>query len=173
MATAIVVSLYVFSPILVEEWQHRFGKNEFTVDQTEFSIVLPSIGVAAPVVAKVDWQDEAVYKQALQAGVAHAAGTALPGEPGSVYLFSHSSDMPWRMTRYNTAFFRLSRVKPGELIEIRYEGEVYRYQIREKKVVWPSEVEFLTSQETTQLVLQTCTPIGTAYKRLLVLADPE
>ena len=103
--------------------------------------------------------------------MAHAKGTALPNQAGTTFLFAHSSDVPWRITSYNTAFYRLGKIQPGDQITITYEGEDYFYQVRDKKVVWPIEVEFLTKQGKDQLILQTCTPIGTSLKRLLVFAE--
>jgi LPXTG-site transpeptidase (sortase) family protein len=41
-----------------------------------------------------------------------------------------------------------------------------------KKTVWPNEVKYLKEDQGDILILQTCTPIGTALQRLLVFAKP-
>ena len=165
--------LTIFYPVIKEELLFRTTKvySERPVS-SQFNVRIESIKINAPVEQNVNPWDRNEYRTALQDGVAHAKGSALPTEEGSVYLFAHSSDVPWRMTRYNTAFFRLGRTKTGDKIILTYNGEDFMYRVREKKTVWPNEVEFLTNQNRNQLVLQTCTPIGTSFKRLLVFADP-
>ena len=69
----------------------------------------------------------------------------MPGEGGTVYLFAHSSDVPWRITRYNTASFKLDFVKNNDTIYIRRNGKEFKYRVYGKKTVWPSEVSYLKS----------------------------
>ena len=137
-----------------------------TVDS--YWIEIPKIKAAAPIVTNVDPWDETIYKDALKKGIAHAQGTALPGK-GKTYLFAHSSDYPWNITRYNTAFFKLHELKSGDAITIQNGDSTYIYTITDTKEVWPTEVEYIKNQ-TADLILQTCTPIGTDLKRLLVFA---
>lgn len=175
---AIVVG-YVYYPVLVDEisWQRNkstFQQNPPTPASYEFGIMIPAIGVNERVVSGVDPFDKAVYDPVLQDGVAHAQGTPLPDEPGTTYIFGHSSDNPLAITRYNTSFFRLSRLKQGDMIEVYFMGLPYRYQVENLTVVNPDEVEWITTQtkEGSGLILQTCTPLGTSLKRLLVYATP-
>lgn len=162
----------IFYPVAMEYlWPHQRVQHQVSA-QDDFGIVIPKLSLQARVIAEVDPWDQSEYLDALENGVAHAAGTMLPEEQGTVYLFSHSSDVPWRLTRYNTAFLRLHELKPGDIVELWRFGEVHRYQVREIASVWPNETEYLTETDRDQLVLQTCTPIGTDLKRLLVFADP-
>jgi len=72
------------------------------------------------------------------------------------------------MTRYNTIFLRLSSLKAGDPILLKFNGVQYQYRVTRKAEVWPYEVESLLNiNDSDQLVLQTCTPIGTDLKRLL------
>lgn len=89
---------------------------------------------------------------------------------GTIYLFAHSSELPWRMTRQNTAFFKLDQLKSGDVIKLIKDGVEYIYFVKEKKTVWPNEVKYLKDLKKDQLILQTCTPIGTSLQRLLVFA---
>ena len=161
----------IFFPILREEYRFR-TQTELPPVNESFGLRIPSIGVSANVVENVNPWQEIEYQAALKQGVAHARGSAVPSESGTVYLFAHSSDSPWNMTRTNTAFFRLNRIKPGDSITVVYQGEEYQYRVNELKEVWPNEVAYLTESTTDQLILQTCTPLGTALKRLLVFAEP-
>jgi LPXTG-site transpeptidase (sortase) family protein len=52
-------------------------------------------------------------------------------------------------------------------------GKNYNYVVYDKKVVEPWQVSYITESKKTQLIVQTCTPIGTSLYRLLVFADPE
>lgn len=132
-------------------------------------IEIPKINAANPIVMNVDPWDADAYKESLKEGIAHAKGTARPGEKGT-YLFAHSSDYPWNITRYNTAFFKLHELEEGDSIIIRNGDITYEYQVVDMKEVWPTEVQYLKNPNA-DLILQTCTPIGTDLRRLLVFAE--
>lgn len=163
--------LFIYYPLLKE----LFFPPHFTASQKakiEFSIEIPSIQVFSPVIEGVDPFNQKEYIEKLKNGVAQAKGTSLPGQKGTIYMFAHSSDVPWRITRYNTAFFKLSFVKNGNMIIVRRNGKEFRYKVFQEKTIWPNEVSYLTKPQGDVLILQTCTPVGTALQRLLVFARP-
>lgn len=160
-----VVFVYLFPPSAVDENVIRREKG--------FFLSIPKIHAYATIVPNVDPWSEAEYKVALREGVAHAKGTFLPGEKGTIFLFAHSSGMPWEITRYNTIFLRLGELNAGDEIRVDYEKKLYVYTVVEKKEVWPYETQYLENTKKDQLILQTCTPIGTTLKRLLVFAEPK
>lgn len=134
-------------------------------------ILISKIGAKANLVYDVNPWVESEYTRALELGVAHAKGSARPGETGTSYLFAHSSLPLWRMTRTNTPFLLLGRLSSGDEIIITRSGVKYTYRVTTTKEVWPSEVEYLSKPTPgVDLILQTCTPLGTALKRLLVFA---
>ena len=145
------ISLYLFPPSI--SLQPKSGSY----------ILIPKINALAPIIENVDPWSEKEYKEALKKGVAKAKDTN--------FYFAHSSLPPWEMTRINTAFLRLSELEPGDQIKIVKDGQEQNFLVSGKKQVWPNEVQFLQSN-SNQLVLQTCTPLGTAFKRLLVFANP-
>ncbi len=53
----------------------------------DFSIVIPKIAANAKILANIDASNENIYLDALNKGVAHALGTAFPGESGHIFLF--------------------------------------------------------------------------------------
>ena len=112
-----------------------------------FYINIPKINAQAPIILDVDPFSQAVYRKALEQGVAQARGSALPGEGRTIFLFAHSSDVPWRMTRYNTAFLRLGELQLGDNIFLYKEGREYKYQVVDKKEVWPDEVQYLKEDQ--------------------------
>lgn len=141
---------------------------------SEFSVVIPKIAANANVIAQVDPGNEREYLEKLKKGVAHAAGTSLPGEGGNVYLFAHSTDYIWNVNTYNAVFYLLYKLEQGDEINIFYQNKRYKYTVYDKKIVNPSEVEYLYQQPNEEIVtLQTCWPPGTALKRLLVFAKKE
>lgn len=136
-------------------------------------LTIPKIHAQAPIIENVNPLDEKEYLQTLKKGIAHAKGTALPGKKGTIFLFAHSSGAPWDIAWYNTIFLRLNELQIGDDIEIIKNGKKYLYKVDGKKEVWPNEVNYLSSTKRDQLILQTCTPIGTSLKRLLIFANPS
>ena len=134
-------------------------------------IIIPRINAQAPLIDNVDPWNETEYRKALKNGVALASGFSKPGQEGAVYIFAHSSDSPWNITSYNTVFFRLGELKSGDEVLVKYNGEDYKYLVSHSIEVWPHEVEAITQGSGNQLILQTCTPVGTSLKRLLVFAQ--
>lgn len=141
-------------------------------DKTGFYITIPKVQAQARVIENVDPWNQDIYQEELKKGVAHAKGTALPGDGKMIFFFAHSSLPPWEMTRTNTPFLKLGQLENGDTIEIIRDGKEYLYKVREKKEVWPTETNYLKDTTRNQLILQTCVPIGTALRRLLVFADP-
>lgn len=140
-------------------------------EDPDFSIVVPKIGANARILPNVDASDEKVYLEALKKGVGHAMGTAFPGEGGHVFLFAHSTDYWWNVGSYNAVFYLLGKLIKGDDINVFHKGQRYVYKVIETKVVDPSEVEYLTRKTNQEfLTLQTCWPLGTTFKRLLVFA---
>ncbi|MBI2598694.1 sortase [Candidatus Curtissbacteria bacterium] len=138
-----------------------------------FSIIVEKIGADAPVIPNVDPASKDVYQAALKRGVAHALGTSFPGQPGISYLFAHSTDTIFNVPRYNAIFYLLGDMKAGDKIVVFFAGKRYDYVVTETKITDPEDVSYLTLKTPEQiLVLQTCYPPGTLWKRLLVIAKP-
>jgi len=101
--------------------------------------------------------------------VAEASGLAHPGQKGTTYLFAHSTDSPLNYARYNAVFYLLDKLAPGDDIEVVYQGELYKYRVSATQVTSAKDVTHLTPQDEEEiLVLQTCYPPGTTWKRLVV-----
>jgi len=154
------------------------GKNDTNVTvlvpkDPNFSIIIEKLGINAVVIPNVDASSKAIYLEALKKGVAHALGTAFPGQPGVSYLFAHSTDVIWNVPRYNAVFFLLKDMEVGDKVVIFFRGKRYDYKVTEKKITDPSDVSYFYMKTDKQiLVLQTCYPPGTTWKRLLVIAEP-
>lgn len=171
MLIALLSLLYVYYPLLFVFLDPPPLK---PIPQKGEFIEIAKIRAQAPIVENVSPWNEKEYRAKLFKGVAQAKGTSHVGEKGTIYLFSHSSDMPWNITQYNVAFYKLGELKKNDEIVLVKDGKRYTYKVREKRVVWPNEVRYLKENlDKNQLILQTCTPIGTDLQRLLVFADPK
>lgn len=145
--------------------------SELQPPNTDYAIVIPKIGAAAPIVKDVDPLDSIIYQKALTKGVAHAKGTANPGENGSIFLFAHSSADLFTASKYNSVFYLVHHLSQGDEIKLWYQGIEHRYQVSSKEYVEASQVEYLTEKSSAEiLTLMTCWPPGTTIRRLVIQA---
>jgi len=156
----------VFTPLMDD------SGNEIIPSDTNFSIIVPKIGINATVIPAVDQTNPASYDDALLKGVAHASTSFFPNENGAVYLFSHSTNYEWFVKDLNAVFYLMKNLEAGDLVILIYKGTRYTYSITEKRVVSPEEVSYIAPIEGKRmLILQTCWPPGSITERLLVFAD--
>jgi len=139
----------------------------------DFGIVIPKINVNSRVVPNIDADSPQEFTQALKVGVAHAAGTAFPDQNGTTFIFGHSTNYAWNVSRYNAIFYQIKDLKIGDEINLFYKGRRFYYKVTDQKVVGAKDTSFLNDHSVSkQLVLQTCWPPGTTKERLLVFAKP-
>ncbi|MEK7461375.1 MAG: sortase [Patescibacteria group bacterium] len=140
-------------------------------DLGDNQLLIPKIKVKAPIIWGSE-TDETSMLASLQQGVAHYGFSARPDEGrGNVFLTGHSSYFFWDKGQYKTIFANLDRLETGDQIALTYQGVVYLYQVREKKVVKPTDFEVTNATDTPTLSLMTCVPVGTNLNRLVVQAD--
>ncbi|KKU44983.1 MAG: Lpxtg-site transpeptidase (Sortase) family protein [Microgenomates group bacterium GW2011_GWC2_46_7] len=140
---------------------------------TDFSLVIEKIGAMAPIVQDVNSQDSGQYQRALTRGIAHAAGTSLPGQGGNIFLFAHSSANPLDASRFNSVFYLVHHLEIGNEIQVWYQGQKHVYSVTSKRIVSPTDIAYLNPPSSDeQLTLMTCWPPGTTFKRLIVVAKP-
>ncbi len=122
-------------------------------------IVIPAIGVDAPVVEGDGWEE-------LKMGAGHHIGSANPGERGNMVISGHDDV-------FGEIFKELGTLEPGHEVLI-YAGETpYRYIVREKRVVGPTEVGVMGPTTKATLTLITCYPYLIDTHRLVVMAELE
>ncbi len=181
LAIAVVPSVYgrVMAHVAVAEFRAqspaqglwdsaRIRAYERTLSQTmpapEAVLRVPRLGVEAPVF-------EGTGDLAMNRGLGHIAGTALPGQVGNVGVAGHRD-----------GFFRpLKDVKVGDVIEVERPGQAGqpsqltdRYFVRRTAIIAPQENAVLRSQAgVAELTLVTCYPfyfVGAAPQRFIVQA---
>lgn len=140
-------------------------------DLGDNQLLIPKIQVKVPIVWGSE-ADEASILTSLQRGVAHYGFTAYPDQgQGNVFLSGHSSYFFWDKGQYKTIFANLDRLVAGDQVAVTYHETVYIYQVREKKVVKPTDFDVTNATATPTLSLMTCVPVGTNLNRLVVQAD--
>lgn len=168
----VITTPEIYSPTFVKLINDRYTRALQPTDRA-FSIVIPKLGINSKIVANVDASNKEVYTDALKQGAAHAAGTALPGNPGRSYIFAHSTDYIWNIAQFNAIFYLLRELEVNDQIFVVYQDTVFPYQVTDKKIIDPDDISYMQSKTgKEELVLQTCWPPGTTAKRLLVFAEP-
>lgn len=183
--TSVAMALYIYSyaPVtnreIPTEVQTASAQTQEEVIPTpevkapqEFSIEIPFLKTKSLIVPQVDPANEKEYSEALSEGVAQALGTGFPGENKRIFLFAHSTNSLLNVERYNAIFYDLGKVPNGEKIRLQYNGEVHTYEVYDRKIVSASEVGWLAPHDGEELILQTCYPPGTNWRRLLLFARP-
>ena len=132
-------------------------------------VIIPKINVNAPI-EFVPTLDENAILAGLQNGVVHYANTGLPGAPGNTVLFGHSSNDWWEPGNFKFIFALLDRLTIGDTIQVNYNSKRYIYQVTGTKVVDPTDFSVIQQTYSPELTLITCTPPGTSWKRLVVVA---
>lgn len=151
-----------------------------SVGPPENRIIIPKLGLNIPLVTPSyeallaeDWEGlEGNIQDALQLGVVHYPGTARPGQAGNFFVTGHSSYYPWFPGKYKTIFARLHDLDVNDEYWVYYGGDKYRYIIRSKEEVKPTNVSVLDQPVNKRMAtLMTCTPVGTTLRRLIISAE--
>ncbi len=147
------------------------SENSIIPVSTEYGIVIEKINANARIIPAVNPANEREYVAALGSGVAEALGSTPPGQPGNLYLFSHSTDAPWNIVRFNAIFYLLRELEKGDRIIIFYRNIRYDYIVYDKVTTKADDVSYLTNRyDLPVLTLQTCDPPGTLLNRLIIRA---
>ncbi|MFA6081694.1 MAG: sortase [Patescibacteria group bacterium] len=178
LSLGLLIFILTFFPIIKEEAKYVLRNTNSTNSlqikpiDTNFGIVIPKILANAKVIDNVDPYNSKDYQYALTKGVAHARGTAYPGNVGNIFIFAHSSADWFTANQYNSVFYLVSKLEKGDMVELYFMGKKYNYKIFEKKIVNPNAVEYLSSNnlDMSILTLMTCWPPGTNFKRLIIRA---
>jgi sortase A len=106
---------------------------------------------------------EGTGTESLKMGPGHYGGTALPGERGTVAIAGHR-------TTYAAPFRQLNKLNRGDPITLTLPYGKFVYSVEGSRAVPPTETTVLGAVRYDRLVLTTCTPLGSAGKRLVVTA---
>lgn len=139
------------------------------------TLVIDNIGVSAPIVFGAGSDAKNVYNN-LEKGVVHYSSTLKPGMDGVSIILGHSSAYPWYKGAYGSVFALLGKLKTGDKIYVEYgDGRTFVFSVKQLIVFSPFKEDTRLAQieksEKPTLVLISCWPIGTNYKRIAVEAE--
>lgn len=142
-------------------------------EKIPFFIEIPRLKVYEKVHANVNPNDAKEYKTALEEGVAHAFGSAFPGQNKMIYIFGHSTDGAWNVEAFNAVFYQIKELQVGDQIILHFGEQKFFYEVQAQNIVSSEEVDFVNNlKDQPILLLQTCWPPGTSWQRLFVTAVP-
>jgi sortase A len=139
-------------------------------------LIIPKINVDVNVNYDATPDNESQMK-AMETGVAYfgiAGANSKPGQNGNVPIAGHSSNdaLAPGDAAVKFIFAQLEQMKVGDTFYLNYKGIRYTYSVSKIMVVKPSQVTKLQiGKDKPYATLITCTPLGTAEKRLLVFGE--
>lgn len=122
-------------------------------------IVITTIGVDAPVVEGDDWE-------ALKKGAGHHIGSVNPGERGNCVISAHNDI-------YGEIFRNLPELRVGDEVLVHTVSQVYRYVVRQTRIIEPTDVSVMLPTNTPVLTLISCYPYRVDTQRIVVIASLE
>jgi len=140
--------------------------------QTANILELPEFNIRAPI-WKIETPDLKLIYKTLKQGVVLYPGSALPVQ-GYAIIIGHSSQYPWQSGKYKSVFSLLSELQKGDKIYVYWEQKPLVFEVQEKKIFlpWPKGNEITETifppENKPILILQSCWPVGVAYKRVAV-----
>ena len=120
-------------------------------------IVIPSVNIDWPVVEGDSWDE-------LKQGIGHRVGSANPGERGNMVLSGHNDV-------YGEPFRDLEIIEIGKEVLVYAGANAFRYIIKAKRVVAPTDLSPLAPSRTPIVTLITCTPYRIDTMRLIVIGE--
>ncbi len=139
------------------------------------TLTVGKIGITAPIVFNVGSDNDKIFKN-LENGVVHYSDTPKPGLDGISVILGHSSAYPWYRGSYGSVFALLGKLEPGDKFSVQYsDGRVFSFAVKQSLIFSPfsddSQLKQIEKYPGSSLVLISCWPIGTNYKRIAVQAE--
>lgn len=141
-------------------------------------VIVPKMDLDVPLVVtpNMDMSDfsKGNFDKELTEWIVKYPTTPAPGQDGNTLLFGHTSQEVWLNNPYGTVFSKLPDLQPGDEVKLVREWQLYKYRVIETVIKTPKQVnkEYMRYQdmEWDFLTLMGCYPLGTTYKRMMVMA---
>lgn len=143
------------------------GNTDFSASKVAFySLSIPRL--------KIDSATVAIGGEDLSKSLVQYPGTSLPGKLGNSVIFGHSI-LPifFDPKNYMSIFSTLPTLKSGDLVDVSFDGVLYKYRVEELFEIYPTDIQILQQDPSDSfLTLVTCVPPGDPRKpkRLIVRA---
>ena len=141
-------------------------------------LIIPSLNINVPLidVPAIDGEsfENANFDDELMQWVVKYPTTANPWNQWNSLIFWHSSTERWKHNEYWFVFRNLPKLQAGDKIQVLWNGQLTTYEMIERKVVAPKEVEEYYNEFQKEwesyLTLMGCYPIWSNAKRMMVVA---
>ncbi|MBA2693643.1 MAG: sortase [Rubrobacter sp.] len=166
-------------PVAIEQAGSLLGENDAPLVNPEEAREEPASGGEAGVmslsVPKLDIENLSIPQGSTQKelddeGIIHMAGSGVPWRDGSnTFIVGHA--LGFMQTEVPYVFYELDEMEPGDEILIAApNGNEFTFEVYDQMVVRPEDywVTYPSRNEETTVSLQSCTPIPTFEKRLIV-----
>ena len=191
IVVSVVYFAYLYQPLISSVISYRFKGEERTKRVSEetkkeaeevkktvrvFEVIIPKIAARSEVVRNISPYNPDVYMPILDENkIVHSKISDLPGQGNNnmTYLFAHSTQQNLNAVRNNSIFYLLNELDFNDPIYVSFDGNFYKYRVYLKNVVSAKDTQYLEFRDPNKemLILQTCWPLGTNWKRLLVFAE--
>lgn len=150
-------------------YQPVFVQTEQSYYETEREIIRPEYGefFAVMKIDAINLEEAIIHgdsEKELAKGVAHYAGSTLPGEGGNVVLSGHRE----------TVFWPLKDIEIGDEVKIETQYGTYTYVVSDIHTTTPDDVSDVTPTDYERLTFYTCYPFvmwGPTPERYMVICD--
>ncbi len=148
------------------------------IEKSSIFIYIPKINVLAPIILTNSFNEKDIQKD-LEKGVVLYKNTGYFEKEGKPTIIGHSSAFPWYRGKYGSVFALLNKLEKNDEVVILENAKsentkIHRYKVKNKVTASVRDVNNLIKNEKndgTILILISCWPIGTDWKRIVVIAE--
>ena len=134
---------------------------------SKYIIKIPEINLISPIV----FAENADMKKALEKGVLHYPGSALPGEDGVITFLGHSAPHNWpKNDNYYWVFSELNNLKKGDHFSLYFNQDQYFYKVVSKYFLNKGQETPVFENKKQTLILISCWPPGKNSERIVIEA---
>ncbi len=134
-------------------------------------IVIPAIGITAPLISPPDNTNAAELKALLDDGAIIYPDSVSFGKDGQTIVLGHSAPPNWPEIKHDTIFSRIAELNFNDKIIAVYNDRTYTYSVKHSEIVAKGADIPKMENTNNELVLVTCWPPGRDLKRIIVQAE--
>lgn len=122
-------------------------------------LLIPQIGISMPI-----FESDSV--NTLLKGGWIFPGTSTPDKGGNTVVFGHRFRY---LPPISNTFYSLDKIKIGDTFTVAWKGALYTYEVKDKKIIEPTDFSVLSRSSGSKITLITCAPLFSTKQRLVVV----
>lgn len=95
-------------------------------------------------------------------------GTSTPDKGGNTVVFGHRFKY---LPPISNTFYALDKINIGDEFSVAWKGKIYKYKVKDKKIIEPTDFSVLSKTSEPEITLITCAPLFSTKQRLVVTAS--